>query len=66
MRGRAAAAKRRFEELIATAWHVEAFARAKKLPPLEQLFREKGSKKGSDDAAVIAMLERLSTQSTAS
>lgn len=41
MRGRANSARRGFEDLIAAAWHVEAFARAKKLPKLKSLFERK-------------------------
>lgn len=61
MRGRAAAAKRRFEEAVAAAWHGEAFARSKKLPPLDRLFSRGG--RVSDDGAVLAMFEGLAARS---
>lgn len=59
MRGRAAAGKRRLEELIAAAWHVAAFDRTKRLPKLAELFQDKRSRQAADDGAVLAMFERL-------
>lgn len=56
MQGRHGAARRRHDDLIAAAWHVEAFARMKKLPNLDKVLRRE---KPRDDGAVIAMLNGL-------
>lgn len=59
MRGRASAARRREEALIAGAWHVEAFARTKRLPDLAKVLRREPA---NSDAAVIAMLDGLAAR----
>ncbi|HEU0045078.1 hypothetical protein [Sphingomonas sp.] len=60
MRGRAAAGRRRFEEMIAAAWHVEAFARTKRLPDLGKVLQRETAI--DSDAAVIAMFDRLAAR----
>jgi dsRNA-specific ribonuclease len=66
MRGRAAAAKKSFESLIAAAWHVEAFARAKKLPKLKTLFdRPADGPRYKSTADMKAGLDALAAQGAA-
>ncbi|MCR4436644.1 MAG: hypothetical protein QHH06_13165 [Clostridiales bacterium] len=36
---------KRLQELLYTAWHIEAFARQKKLPKLEKVLKTKPAKK---------------------
>jgi hypothetical protein len=49
MEGRARAAKRRSDAMLAHAWHVEAFARQKKLKPLREMIDEKPKAQTPDE-----------------
>lgn len=53
---RAAQEQKEFEDILCLAWHVEAFARQKKLPKLEKLLkdaRRKPKKKTSKGDAIL-------------
>lgn len=60
MRGRSSAARRASEKAIATAWHVEAFHRTKRLPRLQSLFRKRSPENDIED--FIAGMERLAVK----
>lgn len=53
MRGRATARRHEQQQLAWLAWHIEALARTKKLPPLREMMGEKTTKSGPQDPEVL-------------
>lgn len=60
MEGRIRASRRRFDELITLAWHTEAFARTKRLPPLAKVLRgEEKQVRAQTPEQMIAVMRSL-------
>ena len=56
MKGRAAAAEQRHNEAMSTAWHVEAFARSKRLPKLKAILIARDTSTGPQRQPPDALL----------
>lgn len=58
MEGRLRARRRRWEELVAQAWHTEAFARRKSLPSLSKVLsgEEKQAAKAQTPTEMVAAM----------
>lgn len=59
MEGRARAAQHRYEMVLSQAWHTEAFARQKKLKPLEKYLTAAEPQKSQTPAEMLATLREL-------
>ena len=52
----------RFEELLTLAWHVEAFARQKKLPKLEKVIKDARKPRKKEVSRSDAILKKMAAE----